>query len=125
RGCRALVWCALWDGDRLSMCFFYRYGGPRALHSFPTRRSSDLLLDHEYTQHGLRWSLLKGKERSRVAALRAAAEALGLTVHLGRSEEHTSELQSRENLVCRLLLEKKKQTIQPHGRHNSTQPSHL
>src|SRR5207302_5409934 len=29
-------------------------------------------------------------------------------VLLGRSEEHTSELQSRENLVCRLLLEKKK-----------------
>src|SRR5690606_41338586 len=28
----------------------------------------------------------------------------------GRSEEHTSELQSRENLVCRLLLEKKKNT---------------
>src|SRR6266511_5779159 len=36
-----------------------------------------------------------------------------LTIHVhagpqGRSEEHTSELQSRENLVCRLLLEKKK-----------------
>src|SRR5690606_16217409 len=30
----------------------------------------------------------------------------------GRSEEHTSELQSRENLVCRLLLEKKKQQEQ-------------
>src|SRR5690606_22491289 len=30
-----------------------------------------------------------------------------LTVTAGRSEEHTSELQSRENLVCRLLLEKK------------------
>src|SRR5690606_41275509 len=29
-------------------------------------------------------------------------------VRQGRSEEHTSELQSRENLVCRLLLEKKK-----------------
>src|SRR5690606_40610562 len=29
-----------------------------------------------------------------------------------RSEEHTSELQSRENLVCRLLLEKKKQKKQ-------------
>src|SRR5690606_41462836 len=28
-----------------------------------------------------------------------------------RSEEHTSELQSRENLVCRLLLEKKKKSI--------------
>src|SRR5690606_42141540 len=30
-----------------------------------------------------------------------------------RSEEHTSELQSRENLVCRLLLEKKKQHCFP------------
>src|SRR5690606_40502763 len=32
---------------------------------------------------------------------------LGLAPVLERSEEHTSELQSRENLVCRLLLEKK------------------
>src|SRR5690606_41438661 len=31
-----------------------------------------------------------------------------LRIQLERSEEHTSELQSRENLVCRLLLEKKK-----------------
>src|SRR5271165_7241580 len=31
-----------------------------------------------------------------------------------RSEEHTSELQSRENLVCRLMLEKKKQKPHPH-----------
>src|SRR6266487_6598747 len=31
-----------------------------------------------------------------------------------RSEEHTSELQSPVHLVCRLLLEKKKQTCQPH-----------
>src|SRR5207302_3649523 len=31
-----------------------------------------------------------------------------------RSEEHTSELQSRENLVCRLLLEKKKKTKTQH-----------
>src|SRR3712207_7112598 len=31
-----------------------------------------------------------------------------------RSEEHTSELQSRQYLVCRLLLEKKKQTIFTH-----------
>src|SRR5436309_6287817 len=30
-----------------------------------------------------------------------------------RSEEHTSELQSRENLVCRLLLEKKKKKTDP------------
>src|SRR5258708_39161551 len=32
-----------------------------------------------------------------------------LTVALSRSEEHTSELQSPDHLVCRLLLEKKKQ----------------
>src|SRR3712207_8887997 len=31
----------------------------------------------------------------------------------GRSEEHTSELQSRQYLVCRLLLEKKKTTMHP------------
>src|SRR5690606_33668485 len=31
-----------------------------------------------------------------------------ITIWMYRSEEHTSELQSRENLVCRLLLEKKK-----------------
>src|SRR3712207_7012434 len=31
-----------------------------------------------------------------------------------RSEEHTSELQSRQYLVCRLLLEKKKKTINKH-----------
>src|SRR5690242_21604272 len=31
---------------------------------------------------------------------------------LGRSEEHTSELQSHVNLVCRLLLEKKKKKVQ-------------
>src|SRR5690606_40694921 len=36
-------------------------------------------------------------------------DATGKT--LGRSEEHTSELQSRENLVCRLLLEKKKKFL--------------
>src|SRR5690606_33759960 len=32
----------------------------------------------------------------------------GGKIEISRSEEHTSELQSRENLVCRLLLEKKK-----------------
>src|SRR2546430_6011569 len=36
-----------------------------------------------------------------------------MTSNLGaRSEEHTSELQSQSNLVCRLLLEKKKRTVQ-------------
>src|SRR5690606_41961077 len=40
-----------------------------------------------------------------------------------RSEEHTSELQSRENLVCRLLLEKKKKKNQKYSK--SARPSHL
>src|SRR3712207_8508872 len=35
----------------------------------------------------------------------------------GRSEEHTSELQSRQYLVCRLLLEKKKKTHYPTWPH--------
>src|SRR2546430_4498036 len=42
------------------------------------------------------------------AAAAGAAEGRG---HFVRSEEHTSELQSQSNLVCRLLLEKKKKTI--------------
>src|SRR5947209_11129460 len=36
------------------------------------------------------------------------AELVGQRLHEQRSEEHTSELQSRQYLVCRLLLEKKK-----------------
>src|SRR5690606_13081110 len=43
-----------------------------------------------------------------VVAFKAGCPALQISD--GRSEEHTSELQSRENLVCRLLLEKKKKT---------------
>src|SRR3712207_8481784 len=39
---------------------------------------------------------------------RRAAGDGGRERHRGRSEEHTSELQSRQYLVCRLLLEKKK-----------------
>src|SRR5690349_23986456 len=40
---------------------------------------------------------------------------------LGRSEEHTSELQSRRDLVCRLLLEKKKKKINIQNNHVYTQ----
>src|SRR5690606_42125158 len=43
-----------------------------------------------------------------VNVLRGSTEAYvdGTSLNTSRSEEHTSELQSRENLVCRLLLEK-------------------
>src|SRR5436309_15955301 len=42
-----------------------------------------------------------------------------------RSEEHTSELQSRENLVCRLLLEKKKswRRLDPHALSPAPRPA--
>src|SRR2546422_5775882 len=40
-----------------------------------------------------------------------------------RSEEHTSELQSRLHLVCRLLLEKKKEIIRIHRCHRTADPS--
>src|SRR3989475_6188061 len=40
-----------------------------------------------------------------------------LVVRAARSEEHTSELQSQSNLVCRLLLEKKKKKNKNYKRH--------
>src|SRR5438445_7393042 len=41
-----------------------------------------------------------------------------------RSEEHTSELQSRQYLVCRLLLEKKKKTTKKKNMNNQTKPTY-
>src|SRR2546430_8329626 len=41
------------------------------------------------------------------------ADLVGRIDSTARSEEHTSELQSQSNLVCRLLLEKKKHTSTP------------
>src|SRR3712207_7333226 len=49
------------------------------------------------------------RDVQRLGALADGPEALVVEVDaVGRSEEHTSELQSRQYLVCRLLLEKKK-----------------
>src|SRR5690625_6205748 len=45
--------------------------------------------------------------------LKGRARVSRLTNFCPRSEEHTSELQSRGHLVCRLLLEKKKKTQEP------------
>src|SRR2546429_4166064 len=43
--------------------------------------------------------------------------ACDISIVVKRSEEHTSELQSRLHLVCRLLLEKKKKMKQDHSTH--------
>src|SRR5688572_32370300 len=52
-----------------------------------------------------------------------AHELYNLRDDTGRSEEHTSELQSQSNLVCRLLLEKKNTRCEPHSRIRSPAPS--
>src|SRR2546427_5503317 len=52
----------------------------------------------------------RGASVSRGDARSAGRARLGLASSGGRSEEHTSELQSQSNLVCRLLLEKKKKS---------------
>src|SRR5206468_11972486 len=94
----------------------------RALPSFPTRRSSDLLTEQQPlagilgTELELR--LINYRETTPLRAGQVDDEPYGggagmdLTRaerrRLPRSEEHTSELQSRSDLVCRLLLEKKK-----------------
>src|SRR5690625_5852173 len=70
--------------------------------SFPTRRSSDLLS----AKTGL-----KCRDAGffrQVQLFPYQTRGLMAQAVIGRSEEHTSELQSRGHLVCRLLLEKKK-----------------
>src|SRR5690606_39307086 len=108
---------------RASLFFFSRYAHHRALPSFPTRRSSDLRADAPWSSVIIasprpdRARDLDGVDaQERVARCHEHRFRSPLARHgdalryrgLGRSEEHTSELQSRENLVCRLLLEKKK-----------------
>src|SRR2546422_7155406 len=82
---------------------------PRStLFPYTTLFRSRLREDHSVPDHEQR-SLGAGDEARRLAnaVLEPRACARGLGTRL-RSEEHTSELQSRLHLVCRLLLEKKK-----------------
>src|SRR5207253_8149985 len=96
-----------------------------SLHSFPTRRSSDLSRNPERHRRKLPGSRRSASERNRCKANRClgnnsvswAESAMQKCVVYGefigkrndsqeaslRSEEHTSELQSRGHLVCRLL----------------------
>src|SRR2546427_5956601 len=58
------------------------------------------------------WSMPSGASAS-TTALTTVGVAAMVPVNAVRSEEHTSELQSQSNLVCRLLLEKKKNYLSP------------
>src|SRR5690606_42011430 len=95
-----------------------------ALRPFPPRRPSDLICPRQERTAGERWLVLARRPSSRRQSYekhrlrtdsekspscdpRSASAAL-FPLLIDRSEEHTSELQSREKLVCRLLLEKKK-----------------
>src|SRR5687768_18591101 len=87
--------------SRVSTLSFRWSGARRDLHSFPTRRSSDLQAATEANWFAGSWHV---EEHDVVLVdLRGTGEGNALD----RSEEHTSELQSRLHLVCRLLLEKK------------------
>src|SRR5690606_41560471 len=102
--------------DARFACVFSSPAAHRALHSFPTRRSSDLAAGGAVLFAAAAGAERHGADRlGHVPDQRAARAAGGAGGHRcadrARSEEHTSELQSRENLVCRLLLEKKKKNV--------------
>src|SRR5690606_41727625 len=62
----------------------------------------------EETLKEYRDSTLTAMEQNTYVKIDSIGEKYNMDRNIRRSEEHTSELQSRENLVCRLLLEKKK-----------------
>src|SRR5690606_41936798 len=108
----------------ISLLFFQRSHTHWNLHSFPTRRSSDLATElmgdigteetadfnsfRDRVNKAIKACKLKLSASERNAILNAVSWYDETAEKVIRSEEHTSELQSRENLVCRLLLEKKK-----------------
>src|SRR5205085_7842937 len=110
--------------SRINSFFVYGYHDPLYIHSFPTRRSSDLYLSAPVNNQLYNGITIAISEEKAELTLKVeekffhAANAIHGSVYFKmldderiRSEEHTSELQSQSNLVCRLLLEKKKKKI--------------
>src|SRR5438067_10783443 len=100
------------------MRFLFYWSAPsRDLPSFPTRRSSDLAVTSRWLTPETRADLassvpahcsaMPAPQEPPGALSKENIEKVAMRLIL-RSEEHTSELQSRFELVCRLLLEKKK-----------------
>src|SRR5438034_3432154 len=88
-----------------SSSFFCCSRPRRDLHSFPTRRSSDLSTPT---------SMSPSESWAGFVTSRAVRISPAQVPKMGRSEEHTSELQSHSDLVCRLLLEKKNYRSRSH-----------
>src|SRR5438874_10559168 len=91
----------------------YWHADHRTLHSFPTRRSSDLGTAAPAAQpRGAPPPTAVAPPpttvKKTVVRKRRVRTRTTVFFTVVRSEEHTSELQSRRDLVCRLLLEKKK-----------------
>src|SRR5699024_11896284 len=117
--------CVLYFTPSFCLFFFNCSADPRYLHSFPTRRSSDLLARSAARRIDSTRRRLTGADTIELVAATdfdsivvpglhgllstetalTADEVAVLTMLEARSEEHTSELQSRFDLVCRLLLE--------------------
>src|SRR5437762_7085344 len=103
------MYCRNLTASRRALVFLNRHGAHRDLHSFPTRRSSDLDVRLERVRVANGRRPRHGCEQADVLErVLVVLEDVRL-----RSEEHTSELQSPMYLVCRLLLEKKK-TLESH-----------
>src|SRR5699024_12673018 len=102
--------------------FLSRHRAPQALHSFPTRRSSDLnkVLLRAHPPNFPKQQAPRGFWVAKLNHHGAFTTPIGV-VNAPRSEEHTSELQSRFDLVCRLLLEKKKRKDNKRKQTDKTQ----
>src|SRR5207253_3497639 len=99
--------------SRHTLFFFHCSPPPPPLPSFPTRRSSDLTLA-AFNAGPAALHDLENAFATILACFRAGRNSFASKLvrpRIDRSEEHTSELQSRGHLVCRLLLEKKKKKI--------------
>src|SRR2546430_4600262 len=91
--------------------------GDSVFKASPSAPASSAERSESPSLYAVRTSTLGADGRSRSAAITAVPLML-----VSRSEEHTSELQSQSNLVCRLLLEKKK-TNSPHISSNHSAAS--
>src|SRR5207253_11233974 len=102
--------------SRFSFFFLQCFLPHPDLHSFPTRRSSDLVQAtvlsssdiHAHNTFEHPRALEPSSEKLAAGGSPMTYRFAPASVTRLRSEEHTSELQSRGHLVCRLLLEKKK-----------------
>src|SRR5262245_65351107 len=108
-----------------SILFSSSRHGPRlALHSFPTRRSSDLGTGTFRISRKERETWLVASSVEDSVQRRSTQRENCYSRLRTRSEEHTSELQSLRHLVCRLLLEKKKKTQDPQTHHRRDEHRH-